>query len=123
MLVASSLIATSAIVASAITNPNDDGPLAALLGRSLADNAAAATSPAPTPETASGPSKPLRASERRLGGSSPHTRLYVDRLPRSRWLRRSRIGYTQRTKHPVDSDPEGRSDQTRLRNLASQPRL
>jgi len=71
MLVASSLIATSAIIASAITNPNDDGPLAALLGRSLADNAAAATSPAPTSETTAGtPSSPAQAS----GGSAARAR-------------------------------------------------
>jgi hypothetical protein len=50
LLVASSLVATSAIVASAITNPADNGPLAALLGRSLAaDNAPAVTSPAAGP--------------------------------------------------------------------------
>jgi hypothetical protein len=38
LLVASSLVATSAIVASALTNPSGIGPLAALLGRSLASN-------------------------------------------------------------------------------------
>ncbi len=36
LLVASSLVATSAIVAAAATNSTDNGPLAALLGRSLA---------------------------------------------------------------------------------------
>jgi phosphatidylinositol-3-phosphatase len=48
LLVASSLVATSAIVASAIINPPDEGPLAALLGRSFAaGNTSTATSPAP----------------------------------------------------------------------------
>lgn len=47
MLVASSLVATSAIVASALTTPGDNGPLAALLGRTLAsDNPPAAVAPA-----------------------------------------------------------------------------
>lgn len=36
LLAASSLVATSAIVASALSNPSDSGPLAALLGRTLA---------------------------------------------------------------------------------------
>jgi len=53
LLVASSLVATSAIVASAATNPSGSGPLAALLGRSLAtDNTPAAVAPAPEPSPA-----------------------------------------------------------------------
>lgn len=48
LLVASSLVATSAIVASALSNPTDSGPLAALLGRTLAAGSPPAfTAPAP----------------------------------------------------------------------------
>ncbi len=51
LLVASSLVATSAIVASAMTSSQGSGPLAALLGRSLAaDRAPLAAAPTPTPE-------------------------------------------------------------------------
>jgi outer membrane biosynthesis protein TonB len=51
LLVASSLVATSAIVAAAATNPQGSGPLAALLGRSLAaDRAPIAVAPTPEPE-------------------------------------------------------------------------
>jgi hypothetical protein len=53
LLVASSLVATSAIVASAATNPNGNGPLATLLGRSLAaDNTPVGAAPAPEPSPA-----------------------------------------------------------------------
>jgi Phosphoesterase family len=52
LLVASSVVATSVIVASAMTATNGSGPLAALLGRSLAaDHAPAVTEPAPEEET------------------------------------------------------------------------
>jgi Phosphoesterase family len=78
LLVASSLVATSAIVAAAMTSSSDSGPLAALLGRSLAANttpapATPAPSTAPTPsaggsaqpapEPASASSLPLAAPE------------------------------------------------------------
>jgi phosphatidylinositol-3-phosphatase len=64
LLVASSLVATSAIVASALTNPSGIGPLAALLGRSMAsDNAPVASGPAP------GPSRPHNGPSRSSGGS------------------------------------------------------
>jgi phosphatidylinositol-3-phosphatase len=59
LLVASSLVATSAIVASAATNPNGSRPLAALLGRSLAAGntpVAAAPPPEPSPPPVSSPS-------------------------------------------------------------------
>jgi hypothetical protein len=53
LLVASSLVATSAIVAAAMTSSSASGPLAALLGRSLAANTIpVATSPAPVPSPA-----------------------------------------------------------------------
>ncbi|MCW2987514.1 MAG: phosphoesterase [Solirubrobacterales bacterium] len=56
LLVASSLVATSAIVAAAMTSSNGSGPLAALLGRSLAANTTPAlTEPAPQLEPAPGP--------------------------------------------------------------------
>jgi hypothetical protein len=49
LLVASSLVATAGIVAAAMTNSSDLGPLAALVGRSLAAGSAPAESrPAPT---------------------------------------------------------------------------
>jgi len=59
LLVASSLVATSAIVAAAATDSADSGPLAALLGRSLA---ASRTPVAPAPSIAPEPV---------LGGSGP----------------------------------------------------
>jgi phosphoesterase family protein len=62
LLVASSLVATSAIVAAAMTSSSGSGPLAALLGRSLAANTTPAlTEPAPSPEpaaTSAAPSPP-----------------------------------------------------------------
>ncbi|HEY5052067.1 MAG TPA: alkaline phosphatase family protein [Solirubrobacterales bacterium] len=65
LLVASSLVATSAIVASAATNPNGNGPLAALLSRSLAaDNTPVAAAPAPQPAS---PPAPVAAES----GSAP----------------------------------------------------
>lgn len=57
LLVASSLVATTAIVAAAATSANDSGPLAALLGRSLAANTTpVASAPASRPEPAAVPS-------------------------------------------------------------------
>ena len=69
LLVASSVVATSAIVASAITNPAGPiGPLAALLGRSMAsENAPVASSPVPGP---SQPSAGSSGSSRSSGGGS-----------------------------------------------------
>ena len=56
LLVASSVVATSAIVAAASTNPQGTGPLAALLGRSLAaDRTPVAAAPAPELEAAPEP--------------------------------------------------------------------
>jgi hypothetical protein len=53
LLVASSLVATSAIVAAAMTSSTGTGPLAGLLGRSLAaDTTPALTEPASEPEVA-----------------------------------------------------------------------
>jgi len=55
LLVASSLVATTGIVAAAMTSSSDSGPLAALLGRSLAANTTpVASSPAPEPEPSGG---------------------------------------------------------------------
>jgi phosphatidylinositol-3-phosphatase len=75
LLVASSVVATSAIVASAITNPEGPvGPLAALLGRSLAaEDTPVEPSPASRPsQPASGTSQPSRfaggGSEESAGG-------------------------------------------------------
>jgi hypothetical protein len=61
LLVASSLVATSAIVAAAATNSTDSGPLAALIGRSLAADrapiaSASSTAPEPLAGLNSGPS-------------------------------------------------------------------
>jgi hypothetical protein len=77
LLVASSLVATSAIVAAAMTSSNGSGPLAALLGRSLAADRTPALvepapslepsstggSPEPAPEPVSSPSAPLSPPE------------------------------------------------------------
>ena len=77
LLVASSLVATSAIVAAAMTNSSDSGPLAALLGRSLAadrtpalvepapsfEPSSSGGSPEPAPEPASAPAAPLSSPE------------------------------------------------------------
>jgi hypothetical protein len=76
LLVASSLVATSAIVAAAMTSSNGSGPLAALLGRSLAAaTAPAATAPAPSPEpvgsSAGGSSQPTSSSPAPLSSPAP----------------------------------------------------
>jgi phosphatidylinositol-3-phosphatase len=78
MLVASSLVATSAIVAAAITNPADNGPLAALLGRSLASNttpAPASPAPAPEPPQSSSPARGSLAppTGQSRGGGGPES--------------------------------------------------
>jgi hypothetical protein len=55
LLVATSLVATAAIIAAAMTSTSDSGPLAALLGRSLAANTTpVASEPAPSPEPSLG---------------------------------------------------------------------
>ncbi len=75
MLVASSLVATSVIVASAITNPSSDGPLAALLGRSLASSTTPPSSPAtPGAESSTSPSSPAQTAAHnavRASGAAP----------------------------------------------------
>ena len=76
LLVASSLVATSAIVAAAATSSNGSGPLAALLGRSLAaDRAPAVVEPAPNPEpaasSAGGNAQPAPQAESSSGSSLP----------------------------------------------------
>ena len=53
LLVASSLVATSAIVAAALTTPGGNGPLAALLGRSLASQDVPIEAPVAEPEVVS----------------------------------------------------------------------
>lgn len=59
LFVASSVVATAAIVASALTGTGDSGALAALLGRSLASHdTPAAAVPDPTPSTAGSGSSP-----------------------------------------------------------------
>jgi hypothetical protein len=64
LLVASSVVATSAIVASAMTGTGGSGALAALIGQSLAsDNAPAASAPPAAPETEeSAPAASLESS-------------------------------------------------------------
>jgi hypothetical protein len=52
LLVASSLVATAAIVAAALTTPGGNGPLAALLGRSLASQDVPIEAPVTEPEVA-----------------------------------------------------------------------
>jgi phosphatidylinositol-3-phosphatase len=52
LVIASSLVATSGVVAAALTASSDISPLAALVGRSLASDATAASAPAPIPAPA-----------------------------------------------------------------------
>lgn len=59
LLVASSLVATSAIVASALSNPTGNGPLAALLGRTLAADPAAPVSSPPSRVSAGDSAPPV----------------------------------------------------------------
>ena len=67
LLVASSVVATSAIVASAMTGAGGSGALAALIGRSLAsDNTPVAKAPA------AGPSSPAAQPSRSQGGAASH---------------------------------------------------
>lgn len=69
LLIASSVVATATIVASAMTGAGGSGALAALLGRSLAsDNAPAASAPPPSPSggdssAAAGGNSPAPAAE------------------------------------------------------------
>jgi hypothetical protein len=74
LLVATSLVATAAIVAAAMTSSADSGPLAALLGRSLAaDRTPIAAAPVPSPEPAPSPSggSPSPAPEPASSSSLP----------------------------------------------------
>ncbi|HYJ21870.1 MAG TPA: alkaline phosphatase family protein [Solirubrobacterales bacterium] len=76
LLVASSLVATTGIIAAAMTSSSDSGPLAALLGRSLAANTTPVAAPAPAPEPESdfgaGPSpSPAPAASSSAPLSSP----------------------------------------------------
>jgi hypothetical protein len=77
LLVASSLVATAAIVATAMTSSASSGPLAALLGRSLAANRTpVASAPAPSPEPSTGaasasPSPAPEPASSSLPSSSP----------------------------------------------------
>ena len=76
LLVASSLVATSAIVAAPTTSSSGSGPLAALLGRSLAaDSTPAVVEPAPSPEPAAGSAggnaQPAPQAESSSGPSLP----------------------------------------------------
>jgi hypothetical protein len=73
LLVASSVVATSAIVASAMTGSGGSGALAALVGRSLAsDNTPAATAPAPAqPPTGAGSSAPSPGGAEPSAGGPP----------------------------------------------------
>ena len=71
LLVASSVVATSAIVASAMTGTGGSGALAALVGRSLAsNNTPAAPAPAPSPLGA-GSSAPSQGGATAPVGGSP----------------------------------------------------
>ncbi len=87
LLVASSLVATSAIVAAAMTGSGGLGPLAGLVGRSLAANESpAATTPAPKPpEPAAGPagnpSQPSAGTEAASSGPLPSPEASSEPLP------------------------------------------
>jgi hypothetical protein len=78
LLVASSLVATSAIVAAALTSPSGPSPLAALVGQSLAANqtpteTAPLATPGPAPEPSGSPAAPASEASSPVGGppSSP----------------------------------------------------
>jgi hypothetical protein len=74
LLVASSLVATTGIIAAAMTSSSDSGPLAALLGRSLAANTtpvAAEPAPSPEPSLGSSGSSPSPAPEPASSSSAP----------------------------------------------------
>ncbi len=76
LLVASSLVATSAIVAAAMTNTNGNGPLSALIGRSLAANTAPAApepslAPEPALEPSGGSASPAPAASEPLASPTP----------------------------------------------------
>jgi phosphatidylinositol-3-phosphatase len=72
LLVASSLVATSAIVAAAATSSSGSGPLAALLGRSLAaDRSPAVVESAPTPEPAASSAGGNAQPAPQAGSSAP----------------------------------------------------
>lgn len=69
LLVASSVVATSAIVASAMTGAGGSGALAALIGRSLAsDNTPAATAPALGAQPGAGSSTPSQGGSESVAG-------------------------------------------------------
>ena len=70
LLIASSVVATSAIVASAMTGAGSSGALAALLGRSLAsDNAPVAAAPVADLSSVAGPPAPQGNSGSSAGGA------------------------------------------------------
>jgi hypothetical protein len=73
LLVASSVVATSAIVASAMTGTGGSGAMAALIGRSLAsDNTPTAAAPAPAPSPlGAGSSAPSQGGSAAPVGGSP----------------------------------------------------
>jgi hypothetical protein len=83
LLVASSLVATAAIVAAATTSSSDNGPLAALLGRSLAANTTpVATEPAPSPEPSTGSSSgPVGPSPAPISAASSAPALVPEPAP------------------------------------------
>jgi hypothetical protein len=72
LLVASSLVATSAIVATAVSNPTGLGPLAALVGHSLAAGSAPAPASAPpAPEAAGGGPAPAASPPPHPAAAAP----------------------------------------------------
>jgi hypothetical protein len=72
LLVASSVVATSAIVASAMTGTGSSGALAALVGRSLAsNNTPVAAAPAPSEAASGGEAQAPAASEPAPSASEP----------------------------------------------------
>ena len=126
LLVACSLVATSAIVASAMTNPSGIGPLAALLGQSLAsDNTPAKTSAGGSPSPAAGSGRPPPPAGGRqpirLGRRAAPARRRSPRRPRA--ARKKRPKKTPTQTPPAPADPRGGTGQAPFRDLAGQPRL
>ena len=91
LLVASSLVATSAIVAAALTNPTGVSPLAALVGQTLAaDQTPTATEPAPIASPRPQPARPGPRRGPRAGRAPRSANRFRLRLPSPRRKRAAR---------------------------------
>lgn len=83
LLVASSLVATSAVIAAAMTGTNGLGPLAGLIDRSLAADRTSAPSTPAAPERATAPSGPAGPAEPAPAPSPPAPLRAPEAIPAS----------------------------------------